>query len=143
MIDYADDCTFMAVVPYPGVRVIVAESLICDLDRVCEWCNLWGMKLNVSKTKTIIFSRSRTMHPRSPPSTIGGTVLKESDDLVILGVTIDSKMTFEKQLLSVSRAAFQCLFILRKFWRMFHDRSLLGSCSRGFVQPVLEYCSVV
>ena len=34
--------------------------------------------------------------------TIGGTVLKESDDLVILGVTIDSKMTFEKHLRSVS-----------------------------------------
>ena len=26
------------------------------------------------------------MHPQSPALTIGGTVLKESDDLVILGV---------------------------------------------------------
>ena len=31
------------------------------------------------------------MHPQSPPLTIGGTVLKESDDLVIVGVTFDSK----------------------------------------------------
>ena len=62
------------------------------------------MKLNASKTKTMIVSRSRTMHPQFPPLTIGGTVLKESDDLVILGVTIDSKMTFEKHLHSVSRA---------------------------------------
>ena len=44
------------------------------------------------------------MHPQPPPLTIGGTVLKESDDLVILGVTFDSKMTFEKHLRSVSRA---------------------------------------
>ena len=56
---------------------------------------LLGMKLNVSKTKTMIVSRSRTMHPQSTPLTIGGTVLKESDDLVILGVTFDSKMIFE------------------------------------------------
>ena len=34
------------------------------------------------------------MQPQSPPLTIGGTVLKWSDDLVILGVTFDSKMTF-------------------------------------------------
>ena len=34
-----------------------------------------------------------------------GTVLEESDDLVILGVTFDSKITFEKHLRSVSRAA--------------------------------------
>ena len=66
------------------------------------------------------------MHPRSPALTvtIGGTLLKESDDLVILGVTFDAKMTFEKHLLSVSRAASQWLGILRKSWQIFHDRLL-------------------
>ena len=72
--------------------------------KVSEWCDIWRMKLNASKTKTMIVSRSRTMHPQSPELTIVGTVLKESDDLVILGVTFDSKMTFEKHLRSVSRA---------------------------------------
>ena len=104
---YADDSTLMAVVPSPGVRVAVAESLIRDLRRVREWCDLWEMKLNASKIKTMIVSRSRTMHPQSPPLTIDGTVLKESDDLVILGVTFDSKMTFENQLRLVSRAGSQ------------------------------------
>ena len=52
-------------------------------------------------------------------------------------------MTFEKHLRSVSRAASQRLGILRKSWRVFHDRSLLGRCFRGFVLPVLEYCSAV
>ena len=66
----------MAVVPSPGVRFAVAESLIHDLGRVSEWCDLWRMKLNASKTKTMIVSRSRTMRPQSPPLTIGGTVLK-------------------------------------------------------------------
>ena len=62
-IGYADDSTLMAVVQSPGVRVAVAESLIRDLGRVSEWCNLWGMKLNSSKTKTMIVSRSRAMSP--------------------------------------------------------------------------------
>ena len=66
-------------------------------------------------------------------------MLKESDDLVILGVTVDSKLTFEKHLRSVSRAAFQRLGILRKSWQVFHDRLLLGRCLRGFVLPVLEW----
>ena len=69
--------------------------------------------------------------------------MKESDDLVILGVTFDSKMTFEKHLRSVSRVAFQRLGILRKSWQVFHDWLLLGRCCRGFVLPVLEYCSAV
>ena len=59
--------------------------------------------------------------PQSPPLTIGGTVLKETDVLVILGVIFDSKMTFDKHLRSVSRAASQRLGILRKSWRVFHD----------------------
>ena len=83
------------------------------------------MKLNASKTKTMIVSRSRTMHHQSPPLTICATVLKESYYLVIFGVTFASKMTFEKHLHLVSKAASQTLGILRKSWRVFHDRSLL------------------
>ena len=100
LIRYADGSTLMAVVPSPGVRVTVTESLIRDLGRVSEWFYHYGMKLNASKTKTTIVSRSRTMHPKSPPLTVGGTVLKESDDLdlVILGVTFDSKLTFQKHI---------------------------------------------
>ena len=96
------------------------------------------MKLNASKTKTMIVSRSLTMHPLSPPLTIGGTVLEESGDPVILGVTLDSKMTLEKHLCLVSRAASQRLGILKKSSRVIHDGSLLERCFRGFVLPVLS-----
>ena len=61
LIGYADDSTLMAVVPSPGIRVTLAESL--NRGSVSEWCDLWEIKLNASKTKTMIVSRSRTMHP--------------------------------------------------------------------------------
>ena len=87
----------------------------------------------------MIVSRSRTMYSQSPPLTIDGTVLKESDDLDILGVTFDSKLTFEKHLRSVSRAASE--------WRCLYHRFVkpqkLQSRFCGFVLPVLEYCSAV
>ena len=122
LIGNADDSTLRAVVPPPGLRVTVAvaESLSRDRGNVSEWCDLWRMKLNASKTKTMIVSRSRTIHPQSPSLTVGGNVLKESDDLVILGVTFDSKMIFEKHLRSVSRAASQRPGILRKSWQVLH-----------------------
>ena len=80
------------------------------------------------------------MQSQPPPLTIGGTVLKESDDLLILLVTFDSKVTFEKHLRSVSRAASQRLGILRKSWRVFHDRALLGRCFRVLS---CQFCSIV
>ena len=82
LIGFADDSTLIAVLPSPGIRVTVAESLSRDLVKVSEWFDLWGMKLNTSKTKTMIVSRSRTMRPQSPALTIGGTLLKKSDNLV-------------------------------------------------------------
>ena len=100
--------------PSPGERVSVSESMNRDLNRVSVWRNLWGMKLNVNKTKTMIVSRSRTVHPQLTPLNLDITVLGESTDLVILGVMLDAKMTFEKHLRSVSSAAAQRLGIMRK-----------------------------
>ena len=66
LIGHADNSTLIAVVPSTGVRVTVAESLNRDLVKVNAWCDLWGIKLNASKTKTMIVSKSRTMHPQPP-----------------------------------------------------------------------------
>ena len=59
-----------------------AESQNRDHGKLSEWRDLWGTKFNASSTKTIIVSKSRTMHPQSPPLTIGRTVLKESMTLI-------------------------------------------------------------
>ena len=130
---YADDSTHVAVVPSPGERVAVSESMNRDENRVSVWCNL-GMRLNVSKTKTLLVSRSRTVHPLVTPLTLDGTVLKEPADLVILGVTFDAKMTFEKHLCAVSSTAAQRLDIMRQSWQVFHDRLLLLRSFRTIAQ---------
>ena len=106
-----------------------------------------GMKLNASKT--MIVSRSCTVHPQLTTLILDGTVLKESADLVILVVTFDAKMTLEKHLHTVSSAAARRLGIMRKSWQVFHDRSLLLRSFFGikkrvlFTSGVLEYCSAV
>ena len=40
LIGYADDSTLIAVVPSPGLRVALAESLSHDLMKASEWCDL-------------------------------------------------------------------------------------------------------
>ena len=129
--------------PSPGERVAVSESMNRDLNRFSVWCDLWGMKLNPSKTKTMIVSRSCTVHPQLTLLTLDETVLKESADLVIFGVMFDAKMTFKKHRRSVSSVAAQRLGVMRKSWQVFHDWSLLLRSFWSFVLPVLEYCSVV
>ena len=67
---YADDFTLVAIVPSPGEKVAVSESMNCDLNRVNVWCNLWGMKLKASTTNTMIVSRPHTVHPQLTPFTV-------------------------------------------------------------------------
>ena len=74
---YADDSTLVAVAPSPGERVAGSESMNRDLNRVSVWCSLWGMKLNASKTKTMIVSWSLTVHPQLTPLTLDGTACAE------------------------------------------------------------------
>ena len=105
--------------------------------------SLWGMKLNEGKTRTMIVSRSRTVHPQLTQLTLDGTVLKESADLVILGVTFDAKMAFEEHLCSVSSVTASRLVIMRKSWQVFHDRSLFLRSFWSFVLSVLEHSSAV
>ena len=83
LIGYDDGFTLIYVVTSPGFNV--AESLNLDLGKVIEWCDFWGMKLNVRQTKTMMVSSSstNTMLLQSSPLTICRTVLKESDDLDI------------------------------------------------------------
>ena len=48
--------------------LISAESLTREIVKVSEWCDLWGMKLN--ETKTMIVSRTCTMDPQLHALTI-------------------------------------------------------------------------
>ena len=76
---------------------------------------------------------------RQPPI----TVLKECDSLCVLGAIFDSKMTFVKNLCSVSSAASQRLDFMGKSLRVYNDRLLLERFFQIFVLSVLEYCSAV
>ena len=70
LIGYDDDSTLMAVVPSPGLRVSVAESLIRDLGRVSEWCDLLGMKLNARSRIECDYDSLEVSHNASPVTPI-------------------------------------------------------------------------
>ena len=56
----------MLMMPLSNMRSDVAKSLNRDLSKISTWCNLWGMRLHPSKTRSMIVSRSRTVFPAHP-----------------------------------------------------------------------------
>ena len=143
IIQYADDATLVAVVRSPEERDQVARSLNRDLERISNWCGRWGMKLNSSKTQTLLVSRSQTNVPPHPPLCVNNTFLSESQFLTILGITFDSRLTFEEHLANVSATAARKLGIVRKASYIYNDEEINATCFRSFVLPLLEYCSPI
>ena len=143
LVSYADDATLLARIPSPNMRSDVTESLNRDLSKISTWCNLWGMRLNPTKTQSMIVSRSRTVFPPHPDLLVGSTSLNSCEFFKILGVTFDSKFTFERHIRSISSSVAQKIGLLRKSFRIFGDHDVLLRCFNSFILPCLEYCSPV
>ena len=72
------------------------------------------MKLCSKKTKSVMITRSQTIAPGYGDLTLGGAELEKIKCLGILGVTFDSKLTFEIHLREVvSKAARSLDVVLR------------------------------
>ena len=142
-ISYADDVTLVSVCTKPAQRPESTMALNRDLQRIADWCSLWKMTLNPSKSMLMTVSRSRTPQPCFGNVLISGVRLPHQDTLKILGVTFDCKFTFERHIRSIVSAASQRLGILRKSWRMFQSSELVRRCFMSYMLPLLEYCAPV
>ena len=67
-----------------------------DLRKLAKWCVKWRIKLNPEKTKVIIFSRSSHARNSKPILKLYGERLKIYPQVKFLGITFDSKFTFQK-----------------------------------------------
>ena len=141
LVGYADDSTLLCRIPHPRDRSSVAASLNDDLAVISDWCSRWGMLVNPSKTRGILISRSRTVEPLFPDLLIDGSVVEMVSELKILGVILDSKLTFEKQVRAIAASASMRVGILRKTMSVFRDVAVVAKCFWAFILPVLEYCS--
>ena len=102
LVGYADDSPLLCRIPHPRDRSSVAASLNEDLAVISDWCSRWGMLVNPSKTRGMLISRSRTVEPLFPDLMIDGSVVEMVSELKILGVILDSKLMFEKQVRAIA-----------------------------------------
>ena len=96
-----------------------------------------------SKTRRRLISRSRTVEPLFPDLVIDGSVVVMVSELKILGLILDSKLMFEKQVRAIAASAPMRVGILRKTMSVFRDVAVVAKCFWAFIIPVLEFCSPV
>ena len=143
MVAYADDTTLIMPVPSLQDRRVVAETLTRDILKIMSWCNCWGMKLNPNKSQSLVFSRSRSPDPPHPDIVIGDSRVKNCCTLKLLGVVLDSKLTFEPHLRLTASSISQKIGLLRKCWKIYSSDDVVRNCFYSFILPLFEYCSPV
>ena len=75
---------------------IAAKLLQQDLLKLAMWCAKWRIKLNPTKTKVIIFSRSILARKTKLNLKLYGETLKIYPQVKFLGITFDSQLNFKK-----------------------------------------------
>ena len=85
-----------------------------NLIKVSTWCNLWGIRMNPTKTRSMIVSRSRTIIPAHSDLFVGNTSLNLRDSFRIFGFMFDNKFTFKRHICSISSSVAQKIGLLRK-----------------------------
>ena len=91
----------------------------------------------------MVLSRSRIYALSCGDLTVGGAELEEVKGLRILGVTVDSKLTFETHLREVVSKAAKSLSIVRWAGKFFDCSRVLKSCFNAYVLSNLQHCAPV
>ena len=130
--NYADDST-----PYSSGE---SAAFFVNLEQLpailFEWLDNNYMKVNTSKSHLLLSGNSRAT------ATIGNSYIEWEDEQVLLGITIDSNLTFENHISSICKKASQKLNALARiapYMNIQKRRTIVKS----FVTSQFSYCPLI
>ena len=86
---YADDLALTCSADSVGE---IEHKVNSDLNTLSQWCRCFGILVNKSKTKYLVFNCSL---PRSITLRLDGDILEEVSSMKYLGIILDSKLKFD------------------------------------------------
>ena len=130
---YADDLT-LTQKHNPGEESTTAAQLNATLSRITAWGNMWQVKFAPLKTHLLSVSRSNA----SLRLNFNGETLEPKDEVEVLGVTYDRRLTFKAQIERLAREASGKLASLRRMsWLL--DCKGLEILYKAQIRSSLEY----
>jgi hypothetical protein len=132
---FVDDLKLTRTVKDPTDALKLQE----DVTSLADWCTSNKMCLNPMKCNHIKFQRKR--NELQTNYKILDQPVEEVDMIKDLGVTLDSKLRFNKHIDTMLDAAFRALRFVIRCGKAFKKLSTLTNLFNGFVRSKLEYYS--
>ena len=138
---FADDTMLFSTVEDP---VVSASNLNHDLDLIHKWAHQWKMEFNPDPLKQateVLFSCKRIKH-NHPQLTFHGTVVAKMNDQKHLGLTLDSKLSFEKHVNEKIIKAKKNIGVIKHLSKYLPHKTL-DQMYKALVRSHLDYCDII
>ena len=125
------------------VLTLDTESLQKQLIIIENYCNEWGLEINISKTKFMVMNGKLPPQPNWRP-VIGGDPINIVSSYCYLGVIVSSNGKFTQAVNSLYRKGLGAYFSLRNTVdRRFIDPTCFDKLFNTLIRPILSYgCQV-
>ena len=117
-----------------------SKALQEDLDYLQQWEKDWQMKFNPGKCEVIPISNKRKVVDSE--DTIHGQILRRTDKAKYLGVTIDSTLSWNHHIDTITKKANNTTAFLRQNLSSWPP-DVKATCYKALMRPQLEYASSI
>ena len=129
IVKYADDTTTIS----PLFKDSTNSHISDEHDIIVQWSASNGLKLNASKSKSLIFGSKAAKG-------IKLTDIPIVDDLKLLGITFSSDLSWQKHINNIVLASTRRLYALRVL-KPLVSKDVLSHVYIALIRSLLEYCS--
>jgi ribonuclease HI len=141
VVAYADDIALLVTGKFPSTLSEILTSALRELE---EWANRGGLGINPSKTELVLFTRRRKVEDFRRPS-VGGTTLSLASEVKYLGIILDSKLDWRRNIeVRVGRALtafYSCRRMFGARWGM--RPGMVHWLYVAVILPILTYGCLV
>ena len=134
IIKYADDTSIQALISSEKDLT----NYKSEIDKFVQWCDDQYLKLNVSKTKEIIFDFRKNQYHND--SELKNEIVERVNHYKYLGIIFDDKLEWQLQSNKVLSNMNQRMYCMRKLYSFHLDEKLLYIFYKSCEMSILEFC---
>ena len=133
---FADDCILYNEISSPQDTAILQTNI----DTLTRWERRWQMSFNITKCHMLTITRKRT--PTTFDYTMHGSILSKVTSATYLGIEINSKLTWDTHIDTITAKANRSLGLLKRNLKK-APQAIKSLAYQSITRPSLEYGSVV
>ena len=138
-VQFADDVTHSEA-NHGQCPTAMTQNLAESFAHTKNFCVTHELKINAAKTQFIVFKSPNKKLPEDFHITLDGCEIRPSNNVKLLGVTLDQHLTFKDHIDQVCRKCHGLLGVLNRS-APFLSKELLRMAFISLVRLQLEYCS--